>query len=432
MEVKNLLDFINESPSIYHTVFNLEKELKAKGFINIKDKDFKGLSINQNYYLKRNDSAIIAFKIPTNISNVSFNICVSHLDSPNFKIKSNSNIKNPYLALSTQMYGGAIISTWLDRPLSIAGRVFIKENDNIASKLFNVDKDLLVIPNTSIHLNPDLNKGYIYNLSRDLNALLSSDSSNNLEDLIAMNLNIKSTDIVSYDLNLYLRDKGHIIGINNEMIMSQRLDNLASTYASFDSFIKGNNEDSINIFACFDNEEVGSATSNGADSNYLDLILTEIKNTFNISSFNLDKALDNSLMLSIDNAHAVNQNKIEITDPLNCCYLNKGIAVKFNANMGYATTGLSDAIFDLYKNKSNIKIQKFWNRSDIKGGSTLASILSTKINIKSVDIGIPQLAMHSILETIGINDYKDLLKVTKTFYESKLIKIDDLNYTLKK
>ncbi|MGM9971660.1 MAG: M18 family aminopeptidase [Anaeroplasmataceae bacterium] len=424
--INELFDFINNSPSSYNCAENIKELLQKNGFIELFETEEYKLENNKKYFVVRNNSSVIAFKVPSNIYNTPIKMIASHTDSPSLKIKPNFTIEAyNYNTLNTEVYGGPIYSSWFDRPLSIAGRILVKNSDYIEEKIVNINKDLLVIPNLCIHFNREINSGYNYNPTIDLKPLLSNNKS--LYDVIEEYYGIKKEDILSFDLNLYNRQKPVVVGASKEFFMAPRIDNLASVYTSLKAFIESN-DDMFNVFIAFDNEEVGSNTKQGACGDFLLSTLTRIYDSFNYTKSALYQSLSKSMLISADNAHALHPNYPSKYDVSNAPILNKGLVIKYNANQSYVTDAVSSAIFKDICDKENIKYQEFTNRSDVRGGSTLGNILQTSVSINMIDIGLPQLAMHSSYETAGVNDLEDYYNAMKEFYNSNLNKVKNHKY----
>ncbi|MDD4781377.1 MAG: M18 family aminopeptidase [Tissierellia bacterium] len=431
---KDLFDFLEKSPSCYHTIESIKEELNENGFIELLESKKWDLELGNKYYVTRNSSSIIAFAIGDDLKDYSFNIIASHSDSPTFKIKENFELEtnNQYIRLNTEKYGGMIYSTWMDRPLSVAGRVVVINNDKIESRLVNIDKDLLLIPNVAIHMNKDANSGMKYNEQVDLLPLFGTyeNSKKKFMDIVAEYAHVLKEDILSSDLFLYSRVRPTIWGSANEFISAGKLDDLQCAFSSLKSFISSSNTKSINVYCCFDNEEVGSGTKQGAASTFLKDTLSRIN--YNIGKTKEDYlcALSSSYMISADNAHAVHPNHPEFSDPTNRVYMNEGVVIKYNANQKYTTDGISAAIFKNYCNKANVPYQNYTNPSNIPGGSTLGNIASTQVSIKMVDIGIPQLSMHSSYETAGIKDTYYMIKVLEEFYNHHIKETENQSWNI--
>ena len=422
---KDLMNFIDKTPNAYVCTENIKKLLLNNGFIQLyENEDWNNVSKGKNYFVIRNDSSLIAFKMPKDINNVGFNIVATHGDSPSFTVKPNADIfDNEYLKLNVNGYGGVLNYSWLDRPLSLAGRIITLTDEVYEKQIINIDKDLLVIPSQAYHLNKNANTKNELNQQKDLLPIMALNNEMKLDDIIKEYLNNPQIDkICDYDLYLYNRDKSKYIGLNNEFILAPRLDDLACLYLAYQSFIESNNNNStINIYGVFNNEEVGNLTQQGADSSFLTDILNRIAKVLNI---NLAVALKNSFIVSADNAHAIHPNAKEKNDPTNKVQLNNGVVIKYHIN--FTTDGLTASLFKGICDKANIPYQDFASRSDMDCGSTLGGISQSHVSIDSVDIGIAQLAMHSSAETIGREDIKYMYKALLEFYNTKIIKDKDI------
>ena len=418
------LDFIKKSPSKYHAVNELALMLDKNGFTKLDEKKNFKLELGKKYYITRNLSSIIAFVIPNKVDNYGFNITAAHTDSPTFRLKPNFEMELAgHSMLNTEVYGGPIYNTFLDRPLNIAGKVMVNNNGKLETRLLSFDRFMCVIPNLCIHFNRDVNDGVSLNPQSDLIPLMSDRNNNtSLNELIAKELKVKKEDIVSHDLFLAILDRGMIGGINNELIMAPQIDNLECSFALTKALIQGKVKDNrINVMALFDSEEIGSMTRCGADSKFLEDTLYRISSSLNKNYDNHIVALNNSYMVSADNAHALHPNYQSSYDPTNRAYLNEGIAIKTAARGSYTTDGYSEAIFKKICDRVNAKYQSITNRSDIRGGGTLGAISLAHISIPSVDIGLPQLAMHSAMETCGKYDLDEMVKAITEFYSVDLI-----------
>lgn len=424
---RKILDYIDASPVNFFVIKNVEEVLIDCGYKRMNEGDLTKLKKGDRVYFVRNQSSLIALNIGKDINEncYPFHIVASHSDSPTFKLKPNPDSSTDiYSKVNVEPYGGLISSTWLDRPLSIAGRVIYKKDDKFNVELVNIDKDLLVIPNICIHFNRDINNGYVYNMASDMQPLLGQALDKTpILDEISKVLRIKKEDIYNFDLYLYNRQKSVIYSSLNEegYISSGRLDDQECVFTSLDAFVSEDNDKAINVLYIADNEEVGSSSMQGANSDFLDKVLnkTYIDLGFSIDSY--VNALSSSFLVSADNAHAVHPNNIGITDPNNHVYMNRGIAIKFNAAQSYTSDSISAAITQQICKNASVPYQFFTNRSDIRGGGTLGNILLSHVSIKSVDIGLPQLAMHSSYETAGIKDLKYLYLFLKQFYKSNII-----------
>ena len=423
--LNDFLKFIDESKTEYHATKNIKEILKNDGFIELNEYKPFDIKPNGNYFITINNSSIIAFKIPSNLNNLSFNISAAHLDSPGFKLKPNPLIeKNGYYLLNTEPYGGVIYNSFLDRPLDIAGRIFINDNNKIKMRLFSFDRAVCQIPSQSIHYNRNVNEENKLNPQIDMLPILcKKDKDINFNDLIKEELNIDN-DILGYDLYLSILDKSSLVGINNEFISAPKLDDLVSSYALTKALIKSSTKN-INVLALFNNEEIGSSTMNGANSNMLNNILDRILDSLKIENKNI--VYSKSFLVSADNAQGFHPSFGEKYDPTNRAILNQGLAIKVASNGSYTSDGYSISIFKKILDDNKIKYQYMTNRSDIKGGSTLGALLLRHLSIHSVDIGIPELAMHSSNELMGANDLSNFIDAMKAFYETKIDFIDDEN-----
>ncbi|WP_022773770.1 M18 family aminopeptidase [Butyrivibrio sp. AE2015] len=413
-----MLDFIDASPTCFHVVDNLKKELVKNGYVELSEKEEWKLKAKGKYFVTRNDSSIISFRIPKKDFK-GFYMVASHSDSPSFKIKENPEMEaaGAYVKLNVERYGGMLCAPWFDRPLSVAGRVFVKGKKGIESRLVNVDRDLVMLPSLAIHMNREANDGYKYNAQTDMLPIFGDEASkDNFFDVIAKSAGVKKDDILSHDLFLYNRVKWTTWGANNEYISCSRLDDQECVYSSFDGFLKGKEKENVPVHCVFDNEEVGSGTKQGAASTFLKATLVRINECLGRTTEQYYTALANSFMVSADNAHAVHPNHIEKADPVNRPVMNKGIVIKYNANQKYTTDAFSAAFFKNVCEKAKVPYQTFTNRSDTVGGSTLGNISTTQVAVDTVDIGLAQLAMHSPYESAGAKDPEYLAKASKEFY----------------
>lgn len=413
--VNELIDFIKASPSAHHTVDSVKRALLAEGYTELCESNPEAFSDGGKHFVIRGGSSIIAFKGKGD----GFMICASHSDSPCFKVKDELAGAR-YTRLATEKYGGMIHYTWLDRPLSIAGRVVVKTPTGVKSVLVNLDKAALTIPSVAIHLNRGVNDGYKFNPATDLLPLLgTAEAKGALMTALAAQANAKPEDIVSHDLYLYNAEEGRVIGINDELVLAPRIDDLGCVYASLRAFLDAPDSTSVSVLAVFDNEEVGSETKQGAASTFLDMTLSAIAGN------RYSSMLHNSFMVSADNAHAIHPNHPELYDGTNAPHLGGGVVVKYNANQRYTTDAISDGIFTTLAERAGAKLQKFSNRADMVGGSTLGSISNTRVSVSTVDIGLPQLAMHSATETAAVSDLTDMVKVLTALYSSSLERMGD-------
>lgn len=426
-----LIDFLNTSYTAFHAVENVKNKLLSQGFTQLWEGEKWKLEKGGKYFVTKNDSSVIAFKVPKN-EYVGFNIVASHSDSPTFKVKENAELeKAGFICLNTERYGGMIMSTWFDRPLSVAGRIIVKDEKGFTSKLVNVDRDWLIIPNLAIHMDRTVNDGKKYNAQTDMLPVMSDISGKGrFEEIIAKAAGVEKEEIVAKDLFLYVREKAGFVGLDDEFICGPKLDDLQCAFTSLEGFAASGESDSVAVLAIFDNEEVGSGTKQGAASTLLYDTLTRINGALGYDGEKYICALTNSFMISADNAHSLHPNYAQIADPTNRPVVNKGVAVKHSANQKYTTDAVSNAIFKEIAAKAGAQRQHFANRSDVIGGSTLGNISNTQVALNTVDIGLPQFAMHSCFETAGAKDTEDFAKICKVFYESTITKNENY-YTVK-
>lgn len=424
--MNKFLDFLKKAKTQYHACEEFEKILISEGFTKLYENTKYSLKLGGKYFVCRNSSSIIAFTVPQSIDKTSINISASHTDSPTFKLKPKNVLEysTEYTSLNTEVYGGPIYSSFFDRPLSLAGRVFVKTDEGIKEQLVDIDKDLLVIPNECIHFNREVNDGKKYNPQVDLLPLLGKKGAD-INSIIANYASCSSNDILGYDLQIYNRFRGGYLGANDEYILAPQIDNLESAYGTLQGFLKSKNVKSLNVWVSFDNEEVGSRTKQGAGSRFLSDNLSRIFNSLGYNDEDLLCALSNGLFVSCDNAHAVHPNNPGKTDKLNCVYMNKGIVIKYNANQSYTTDALSASMIKQIFERENIQYQEFTNRSDVRGGGTLGAISLGLISMASVDIGLAQLAMHSACETAGSMDLQYLIDGMEAFYNTSITKTVD-------
>lgn len=414
---RDLLHFISKSPSVFHVVRHIKAALLYAGFTEIREEDSWQIKRGGKYVVTRNGSALIAFSVPEDGGNA-FKITAAHCDSPTFKIKENPEMRDgKYTRLNVEGYGGMIMSTWLDRPLSAAGRLFVKDNGQIISKLVSLDHPTLLIPSVAIHMDRTVNSGHAWNMQNDLLPLYSTDGSADFMETLAQAAKVKAADILGHDIFLYSCSPGILWGPQHEFISSPRLDDLQCAFATFRGFTNGKKQKDISVYALFDNEEVGSGTAQGAGSTFLTNTISRLALSLGRSYDEIQAMLAKSFMISADNGHAVHPNHGEYADPVNAPVLNGGIIIKFNASQKYSTDGYSAAVFRDLCLKADVPVQTYTNRSDIPGGSTLGNISNTKVAVPTVDIGLPQLAMHSSYETAGAKDTEYLVKAVSYFFE---------------
>ena len=423
--LRDLMDFLDSSVTMFHAINECEKVLQKSGFIYLPENEKWDINKGK-YYTKRNSSSLIAFDIAE--GDYHFQISAAHSDSPTFKLKDKPIVEaNGYLKLNVEGYGGMINATWLDKPLTLAGRVMVNTDTGIETRLLHINRDLFIIPNVPIHFNREINKRFAFNNQVDMLPIFSAGNlkESDFDNMIAKELGIESGDILAKDLYLVNRQKAAIIGFDNELISSGRLDDLECVYTSLRGFVEAENKNHINVFAVFDNEEVGSVTKQGAMSTFLASTLDRVNTALGKSKEEYYTAIAKSMLISCDNAHAIHPNHPELFDVKNRPVLNQGIAIKESANQKYTTDAFSRSILRKILEKKNIPYQTFANRSDIAGGSTLGNLSNTAVSMNAVDIGLPQLAMHSAYETAGTKDVGYAFDTLKAFFETNIDIKDD-------
>ena len=422
--IEELKGFLDSAHSGYHAVAALEWTLEDAGYVCLSEASAWSLRPGGKYYLTRGGSAVLAFRIPEGAPK-GFMMSAAHADRPCFKVKENGELQGKYTRLAVERYGGMLMHTWLDKPLSIAGRVLVETENGVASRLVDIDRDLLLIPNVAIHMNRQANDGYKWNPASDLLPLMGGkDAAGKLNELLEEAAGGK---ILGHDLYLYIRQKATVWGLNEEYISAAALDDLECAWGCTQGFLNADKSDAVSVLCVFDSEEVGSSSLQGADSNLLQNTLERICCSLGL---NLKRMLSQSFMVSADNAHAIHPNHPEFADPNNAPVVGGGIVLKFNANQRYTTDGASAAIMRKLCGKAGVPVQTYCNRADLMGGSTLGNISVTHVSVLSADIGLPQLAMHSSFETAGVQDAIYLEEAMAAFYSSSL-EIDCGNYILK-
>lgn len=429
---ENLLEFISHSPTAFHAVGNLKKILESEGFTELCENAEWQMDAGGKYYVTRNQSALIAFRMPKKVEG--FHIVASHSDSPTFKIKEipELTVAGKYTKINVEGYGGMIMSTWLDRPLSVAGRILVRENGGIQTKLVNVDKDLFVIPSLAIHMNRSVNDGYTWNIQKDMLPLYGDDTlAGTFMKTVAESVGVEKEAILGHDLFLYPRIRGCVWGENQAYISSPRLDDLECVYTSVQGLLSAQTVGRVAVAAVLDNEEVGSSTKQGADSDFLKETVDRICDVYGMNANQKRMAMASSFMVSADNAHAAHPNAMDKADAKNRPFMNEGIVIKYNANQKYTSDGVSSALFKMICERAKVPYQTFANRSDMAGGSTLGNISNTHFSVNTVDIGLAQLAMHSVYETVGVKDAEYMCRALQAFYESAVVCVEDGTYVLK-
>ena len=425
--VHSFLSFISQSPSAFHSVHALCGQLEQNGFTRLSECGQWQLVPGQRYFVTRNLSSVIAFDVPEcGLSH--FQIVASHSDSPVFKLKPNSEdaAAGHFIRLNVERYGGMILSSWFDRPLSIAGRAIVKTDGGFETRLVDLGRDAVLIPNMPIHFNREVNDGYKYNPQTDLLPLYAQGvETGRLMQEVARCCDTQTENIVSADLFLYTRMPGSVWGAENEFFSCPRIDDLECAWTSMQAFVHTRAQSHINVCAVFDNEEVGSSTKQGANSTFMEDVLSRICDALGATDSQKRALIVSSLMVSADNAHCVHPNHPEKYDAQNRTFMNGGVVIKYNANQKYTTDAVSCALFSAVCEKAGVPVQQFANRSDMPGGSTLGNIANTHTSMNTVDIGLAQLAMHSAYETAGVKDVQYMVDALSSFYSTDIRMLED-------
>ena len=414
-----LLQQIAASPTAFHAVDTARRALSAAGYTALNAADAWQLIGGGKYYFTSNDSTLVAFRLPMGAP-TGFMVSASHSDAPCFKLKPGCErgAAGHYVQLNTERYGGTINNTWFDRPLGIAGRVLTEEEGRIVSRLVYPNRNVAIIPSVAPHLNSEANNGFKANLNVDTFPLTAmSGGEGALMALVAETAGVEKDAILGHDLYLVCRDGGTTVGAKDEFIASPRLDDLGCAFGCLEGFLNAADSDAVAVYCLFDNEEVGSSTRQGAASTLLQTALDRIAAALGCDAARL---LERSFLVSADNAHAIHPNHPELSDAHNAPVLNGGVVIKYNANQRYTTNGISAALFTQLCRDAGVSVQRYANRSDLPGGSTLGSIATTQTPMLAVDIGLAQLAMHSCYETMGSADYAQLVQALTAFYSKSL------------
>lgn len=423
---QELLNFINKSKTAFQSAYEIKKILDKQGYSEIREEDKWDLKKGGKYYVTKNNSALIAFEIGTGeIEEDGFRLIGAHTDSPGFRIKPNAEmqVEGHYLKLNTEVYGGPILSTWFDRPLSIAGRVTLKSENPFAPevRLIDINKPILIIPNLAIHMNRSVNEGYEFNKQKDTLPLVTIiedklEKDNYLISLISDTLKVEAGDILDFDLFLYEYAEGMVFGADNEFISCGRLDDLWMVFAGLKALINSNEIKATKVLVALDNEEIGSLTSQGANSSILKNILERIALGLKKEREDFKRALSKSIMISADLAHGLHPNYVEKCDPTNKPMLGKGPVLKIAAGGSYSTDSYASAVFKGICEKAKVPCQVFVNRSDLRGGTTIGPITASKLNIPVIDMGAPVLSMHSVRELATVKDNEYTIKAFTEFF----------------
>ena len=414
--LSGLLDFINHSPSCYHAAAGVADALQKGGYTQLREQEPWQMEAGGKYFVIRGGASLIAFRVPKR-DFTGFMISASHSDFPTFRVRENAEVASAggCVRLSVEPYGGMILRSWLDRPLSVAGRVMVKENGRIVSRLVNVDRDLLVIPSVAIHMDREVNKGTALKANIDMLPLFSREKTS-FRAVVAESIGVAEADILTTDLYLYPRMQAVLTGADRAFVTGPRLDDLACVFGCLTGFLAGRDSDSVPVLAVFHNEEVGSGTKQGADSTFLTDVLQRMNAALGRSAEDYQRAVANSFQVSADNAHAIHPAHPEYADGNEAPVLGGGVVVKYNAAQHYTTDAVSDAVFREVCASAGVNVQRYSNRADLPGGSTLGNISTAHLSIHSVDVGLPQLAMHAACEVAGAADVESLVSAMTEYY----------------
>lgn len=425
IHLDGLMSFMDSSPVNFYAVDSIRRLLESADFVRLDQSSAWTMQPGGKYYVTKNDSAIFAFVVGYGAASQGFKIISAHSDSPGFRIKPRAEIAAPgsILKLNTEVYGGPILYTWFDRPLSVAGRVIVRGRDILhpESRLVNFERPLLTIPHLAIHFNRSVNEGNPLSKQKDMLPVLAHIDDAVVRDgyllnMVAEQLGVAPEEILDFDLSLYDTTKSCLVGANDEFITSGRLDDLSMAYSALVALLESKDGEMTRVMAIFDNEETGSGTKQGAASPELDYLLRRICSATGGREEDYMRAVAQSFMVSADNAHAVHPNYAEKQDPTNWPRLGGGPVIKINANCKYMTDADSAATFRLICEQAGVPYQYFVNHSDVAGGSTLGNILTSKIPLRGVDMGAALWAMHSVRETASAIDHEYIIAAFTEFY----------------
>lgn len=426
---EQLLSFLDHSPSCYHAVDNLAKTLEEAGYQKLLEHRPWTLGPGGKYYVNRGGSSILAFRIPTG-QVTGFQLAAAHSDSPTYKIREHAELASAggTLRLSVEPYGGMIARSWMDRPLSVAGRVVVQAEDRVESRLVCIDRDLLVIPSVAIHMNRSVNQGVALDPAVDLPPLFGMGETGKYRAMIAEAAGVREEDLLATELFLYPRTKGTTFGAEEEFVASPRLDDLQCVFGCTRGFLDAGESTNVPVLCVFNNEEVGSGTRQGADSTFLTDVLSRIGDALGCTREEQMALFANSFLVSADNAHAIHPAHPEYADKQEYPVLNGGVVVKYNAAQKYTTDAESAAVFCKICKDAGVSVQRYSNRADLPGGSTLGNISTAHFSIPSVDIGLPQLAMHACYEVAGARDTEALVRAMTAYFSRTITRTDEDAY----
>ena len=427
--IQKLFDFIESCPTACHTVATVSRMLEAAGFTPLQETEPWDLEPGRGYYTTRAMSSLVAFQAPKKDFSA-FSIVAPHGDSPSFQVKESPEIRagGRYTRLNTQVYGGALPKRWVDRPLSVAGRLALRTTSGVEAKLVNIPRDLLIIPGLAPHLDRELaNQTAAPDLQKETLPLLGAEDADLLQ-LLAQSVGAEKGDVLSHDLYLYVRQRGTVLGAGEEFIAAPRLDDLECVFSAVTAFLQSENQENCRVCAIFDNEEIGSLTRQGADSTFLSDVLSRVCRAMGKGEEEELRAIQGGFMLSADNAHGVHPNYPEKSDPTNPCYVNGGVVVKHSTR--YASDAVTAGVFQRICEKAGVPTQAYYNNSKLAGGATLGNISGSHVSIPTVDIGLAQLSMHSPVETAGAKDLGYMVAAMAAFYRSRITRTRDGGYTI--
>ena len=416
--MKELMEFLDESPGCYHAAAQVAEALLSAGYECLWEQEKWALKEGGRYFVVRGDASLIAFRVPKRDFR-GFMIAAAHSDSPTYKVRETAEVVSAgnCLRLSVEPYGGMIHRSWLDRPLSVAGRILVREGERIVSRLVKVDRDLLIIPSVAIHMDREVNKGTALKANVDLLPLFGQGKEKGaFRRIVAESAGVAEADILTTDLFLYNRTPATLVGAEEEFIAAPRLDDLQCVFGCLKGFLAAQESESVPVLAVFHNEEVGSGTRQGADSTFLEDVLRRVNASVGRSAEEYLTAVANSFQVSADNAHAIHPAHPEYSDGGEAPVLNGGVVVKYNAAQHYTTDAVSDAVFRQICAMAEVPVQRYSNRADLPGGSTLGNISTAHVSARSVDIGLPQLAMHASCEVAGVEDTLSLIRAMTVYF----------------
>lgn len=426
--LNDLFDYIAHSPSPFHAVAHTAERLEQAGFTRLQENQPWNLVPRGRYFVTRNQSSLIAFVLPER-AGASWRMSAAHSDSPSFRVKSASH-KQGFTMLDTEGYGGMIRSSWMDRPLGVAGRVLVSRDGAVESRLVDLGGSAAVIPHLAIHLDREVNQGHNYDLKKDMQAIFQlGQDKDAFQRALAEKAGCQVQEILSTDLYLYCPQPG--MQVNGELVLCPRLDDLACAWAALEGILQQENPSAGHIYCLFDNEEVGSGTRQGACSDFLPQVLARIAQQQGLSVQEQAASLAGSLLLSADNGHAIHPNFAEMSDPTHPVELGKGVVLKFSASQKYTTNAVTAALLNRVASENGVTLQHFYNRADLPGGSTLGNLLAAQVSVPMADVGLPQLAMHASVETAAAGDVYGLWKLCCGWHQAEIHCTGDAGYQVK-